>query len=139
MANSTPLCAIRSLALIAYASGFSMYQYKNSSHTTVQISAEGYFNAARDFLAPGDLIIIQGSDSTSQVIAAKTEAGSIIVSPLMAASGSGIIPGAAIADLALTDQGATYDQTALNASLSGIEGKLNTVIAALRTTNIINS
>lgn len=135
---TTPTFISKNLAVIAYANGFTLWQYK-TGNTTAEASAEGYFDPAKTYIAEKDMIILQASDKTSQVIVGKTDTGSVTVSPLVAGTGTTIMPANAIADLALSNQGDAYAAAALNASLESVQTKLNAVLAALRTTGIIKA
>lgn len=137
MAN-TPVFVAKNLAVMAYANGFTLWQYK-TSNTTAEASSPGYFNEAKSYLAEKDMIILQAADKTSQVIVAKAEDGSVAISPLVSVGGSAITPANAIADVALTDQGTAYEQAALNTSLNELKAKLNAVLAALRTTGVVKN
>jgi len=53
---------IRDLSVLAYANGFTLWQYQGHTDTLTAISAAGYFNAAADMLNPGDLILVAGAD-----------------------------------------------------------------------------
>lgn len=129
--SNTPAFISKNMAAIAYANGFTLWQYKTSA-AMAEVTAAGYFSPAQTTLADKDLIILQASDQTAHLLVRKAEDGTVTVEPLAAAAGSAITPAAAIADLALTEQGDAYDKAALNASLSAVQAKLNEILAAMR-------
>ena len=61
--------AIRSLSVLAYASGFTLWHYRTR---TVRIPADGFFDEANDMLAVGDLILVSGSGGATILVVKQT-------------------------------------------------------------------
>lgn len=69
----------KNLSVIAYANGFTLWHY-SANETIATITASGYFNNVKTLMNTGDIIIINGSDSTS--IKKITVSGSVSVAAL---------------------------------------------------------
>jgi hypothetical protein len=54
--------AVRNLSVLAYANGFTLWHYKAASDALDQVGAHGFFNAASDMLAPGDMMMVSAGD-----------------------------------------------------------------------------
>ena len=54
----------KNLSVIAYANGFTLWHYAENEKIAT-ITASGYFNDLKTLMNTGDVIIINGSDSTS--------------------------------------------------------------------------
>lgn len=54
----------KNLSVIAYANGFTLWHYA-AAETLATITATGYFNNVKTLMNIGDIVIINGSDSTS--------------------------------------------------------------------------
>ncbi|MBO5833333.1 MAG: hypothetical protein J6R22_00015 [Alphaproteobacteria bacterium] len=54
----------KNLSVIAYANGFTLWHY-SANETLATIAANGYFNSVKTLMNIGDIIIINGSDSTA--------------------------------------------------------------------------
>ncbi|MFQ6778154.1 MAG: hypothetical protein ACLRFI_02560 [Alphaproteobacteria bacterium] len=65
----------KNLSVIAYANGFTLWHYA-ASETVSAISTSGYFNSVVTLMNTGDLIIINGSDST--IIASVTVSSGVV-------------------------------------------------------------
>lgn len=64
----------RMLSIIAYTNGFSLWQYK-SQDTVGKICADGYFASQERLINNGDVMIINGSDTTVIRVAARNKNG----------------------------------------------------------------
>jgi hypothetical protein len=53
----------KNLSVIAYANGFTMWHYTGPEALTA-ISASGYFNSVSALMNSGDIIIVNGGDTT---------------------------------------------------------------------------
>lgn len=53
----------KNLSVIAYANGFTMWHY-SGAEALATISAAGYFNAVAALMNTGDIVIVNGGDST---------------------------------------------------------------------------
>ena len=51
---------IRNLSVLAYAQGFTLWHYKTPA-PLAGLDAPGYFDDAADMFAPGDLLLLSGS------------------------------------------------------------------------------
>jgi hypothetical protein len=63
--------AVRNLSVLAYAQGFTLWHYRANATaagrhapaaTLAEVSAPGFFNAATDMLAPGDMVLVSATD-----------------------------------------------------------------------------
>ena len=54
----------KNLSVIAYANGFTLWHYA-ANETLATIATAGYFNSVKTLMNIGDIIIVNGSDSTS--------------------------------------------------------------------------
>lgn len=54
----------KNMSVIAYANGFTMWHYASTEHTLAEIVADGFFNPVFTLCAVGDIIIINGTDTT---------------------------------------------------------------------------
>lgn len=54
----------KNLSVIAYANGFTLWHYSSANETLATITANGYFNNVKTLMNIGDIVIINGSDST---------------------------------------------------------------------------
>ena len=71
----------KNMSVIAFANGFTLWQYKSTSDSLEQIEWAGYFDRIMTLMAHGDIIIINARDSTA--IRAVTELSpSVIIGPL---------------------------------------------------------
>ena len=71
----------KNMSVIAYANGFTLWQYKSNSDSLEQIEWAGYFDKVQTLMGFGDLIIINARDGTA--IRAVTELSpSVIIGPL---------------------------------------------------------
>jgi hypothetical protein len=50
--------AIRNLSVLAYAQGFTLWHYRAGAARLDEASADGFFDAAADMLAVGDMLMI---------------------------------------------------------------------------------
>ena len=71
----------KNMSVIAYANGFTLWHYKSTQDSLEQIEGAGYFDKIIMLMAIGDIIVINGKDSTE--ICAVTELSpSVIIGPL---------------------------------------------------------
>ena len=73
--------SIRSMSVLAYAQGFTLWHYKAGSAGLADMTAPGFFNTASDMLAVGDMILISASDGGRIVIVTAvhaTEGASVV-------------------------------------------------------------
>lgn len=54
----------KNLSVIAYANGFTLWHYA-AGETMATIATSGYFNNVKTLMNPGDIVIINASDTTS--------------------------------------------------------------------------
>lgn len=69
--------AVRNLSVLAYANGFTLWHYKASSDPLDTLEAEGYFTAAADMLAPGDIMMVSGNDGARMLCVAPRADGAL--------------------------------------------------------------
>lgn len=54
----------RDMSVIAYANGFTLWHYASTEHTLAEIVADGFFNPVFTLCAVGDIIVINGTDTS---------------------------------------------------------------------------
>lgn len=54
--------AIRNLSVLAYAQGFTLWHYKGGASPLGTITTDGFFDAAADMLAIGDMLMVSAAD-----------------------------------------------------------------------------
>ncbi len=64
--------AIRNLSVLAYAQGFTLWHYKAGAGSLADIAVDGFFNAAADMLAIGDMLMISATDGGRMLCVAAT-------------------------------------------------------------------
>lgn len=73
--------SIRNLSVLAYAQGFTLWHYKAGAIPLAVVAKPGFFDAAADMLATGDMVMMSARDGGS--LAFVTDAGSTVrLSPL---------------------------------------------------------
>ena len=73
--------AIRNLSVLAYAQGFTLWHYKCGATTLSHASGHGYFDAAADMLATGDLMMISAPDG-GRILVVSATLGRVATEPL---------------------------------------------------------
>lgn len=54
--------SVRSLSVLAYANGFTLWHYKSGSDTLENVGEANFFAAASDMVAAGDIMMVSASD-----------------------------------------------------------------------------
>jgi hypothetical protein len=54
--------SVRSLSVLAYANGFTLWHYKTGADTLEHVSERSFFAAASDMIAAGDIMMVSASD-----------------------------------------------------------------------------
>ncbi len=54
--------SLRNLSVLAYANGFTLWHYKAGDAALAAVHAPGFFAAAEDMLATGDMLMISAAD-----------------------------------------------------------------------------
>ena len=71
----------RNMSVIAFANGFTLWQYKSNSDSLEQVERAGYFDKIKTLMAIGDIVIINARDGAA--IRAVTELSpSVKIGPL---------------------------------------------------------
>lgn len=73
---------IRNLSVLAYANGFTLWQYRAGVARISDVKSKGFFNDASDMISPGDMIMITSADGATILFASSVTAGTVGVSPL---------------------------------------------------------
>lgn len=60
-----PTFAIRNLSVLACANGFTLWHYRATASTLRQVRESGYFDAAADMLAFGDMVMVTAQDGAA--------------------------------------------------------------------------
>lgn len=67
--------AIRDLSVLAYAQGFTLWHYKAGADRLGAIGAGGYFDAASDMLASGDMMMVSSPEGGRMLCVATGQNG----------------------------------------------------------------
>jgi hypothetical protein len=67
--------AVRNLSVLAYAQGFTLWHYKAFSAPLAETAGHGFFDPAADLLAPGDMMMVSGTDGGRILVVAATNQG----------------------------------------------------------------
>ncbi|WP_158743060.1 hypothetical protein [Acidisphaera sp. L21] len=73
--------AIRSLSVLAYANGFTLWHYKGDGDTLSNMSRPGFFDDAADMLAGGDMVLVSAPEGGRVLCIAKQD-GRVIAAAL---------------------------------------------------------
>jgi hypothetical protein len=73
--------AIRNLSVLAYAQGFTLWHYRAGRARLDDVSAAGFFDAARDMMAAGDMVMLTAADG-GRILCVAGTAGAVTVAPL---------------------------------------------------------
>lgn len=69
--------AVRNLSVLAYANGFTLWHYKAGSDPLDTLESRDYFTAAADMLAPGDIMMVSGSDGARVICVTPSPDGAL--------------------------------------------------------------
>ena len=64
--------AVRNLSVLSYAQGFTLWHYRAGGARLDDVASSGFFNAAADMLAIGDMLMVSGSDGGQILCVADT-------------------------------------------------------------------
>lgn len=67
--------AIRYLSVIAYAQGFTLWHYRAGTTPLARINEDGFFDAAADMVAAGDMVLVSAAGSGRMLFVTTTEGG----------------------------------------------------------------
>ncbi len=73
--------AIRNLSVLSYAQGFTLWHYKGGNGTLAAATADGFFDAAADMLAAGDMLMVSAADGGRMVFVTRVQGG-VATAPL---------------------------------------------------------
>ena len=73
--------AIRELSVLAYAQGFTLWHYKAGAMPLATIAAPRFFDAARDMISAGDMILVSGVGYGGVLVCTSADAG-VLTAPL---------------------------------------------------------
>ena len=65
---------IRNLSVLAYAQGFTLWHYKAAA-PLAGLDAPGFFDEAADMFAPGDMLLLSGSQGGQMRVVAQAAPG----------------------------------------------------------------
>ena len=74
--------SIRSLSVLAYANGFTLWHYKTGADPLDAVRRSGFFADAADMLASGDIMMVSANQGASILCIAATERGGVDAQPL---------------------------------------------------------
>ena len=73
--------ALRSLSVLAYANGFTLWHYRGGEDGLSAVSRSGYFDEAVDMLTGGDIVLVSAADG-GRVMYLAAEDGRLTAEPL---------------------------------------------------------
>jgi len=62
--------SLRNLSVLAYANGFTLWHYKAGEVALAAVSTPGFFAAAEDMLATGDMMMVSAMDGAGMLCVA---------------------------------------------------------------------
>ena len=62
--------SLRNLSVLAYANGFTLWHYKAGETALAAVNTPGFFAAAEDMLATGDMLMVSASDGAGMLCVA---------------------------------------------------------------------
>ena len=65
---------IRSMSVLAYAQGFTLWHYKAGAASLTDTMAVGFFDTASDMLAVGDMVLVSAADGGRMLIVSAIDA-----------------------------------------------------------------
>ena len=74
--------ALRSLSVLAYANGFTLWHYKGGADSLSAVGRPGYFDDAVDMLAGGDMLLVS-TPQGGRVLCVATEDGRLTAAALV--------------------------------------------------------
>ena len=72
---------LRSLSVLAYANGFTLWHYRTRGDALAAVSRRGYFDDAVDMMAGGDIVLVSAPEG-GQVMCLAAADGKITAEPL---------------------------------------------------------
>jgi len=75
--------SVRSLSVLAYANGFTLWHYKTGADPLEAIRRSGFFADAADMLASGDIMMVSARQGASILCITETEHGDVNAHPLI--------------------------------------------------------
>ncbi len=72
---------VRNLSVLAYANGFTLWHYKGAKTPLVDVAAPGFFDAAADMMASGDMVMVSAADG-ARILAVRAGDGGLATAPL---------------------------------------------------------
>jgi hypothetical protein len=74
--------SLRSLSVLAYANGFTLWLYKAGMDDQASIAAPGFFAGAGDMLASGDMLMVSARDG-GRILSIQQDPHGICAAPLV--------------------------------------------------------
>ncbi len=72
---------LRSLSVLAYANGFTLWHYRTGGDALTAVRRSGYFDDAVDMMAGGDIVLVSAPEG-GQVMCVAAEGGTVTAEPL---------------------------------------------------------
>jgi hypothetical protein len=67
--------AVRNLSVLAYAQGFTLWHYKARTRPLGEVASRGFFDAAADMFAAGDMVMVSAADGGRVMFVAAASEG----------------------------------------------------------------
>ena len=71
---------VRTLSVLAYANGFTLWHYNASADTGAEVGERGFFDQGADMLADGDMVLVSASDG-GRMLHVRSDAVGLVVEP----------------------------------------------------------
>ena len=75
---------VRNLSVLAYANGFTLWHYRTALDGLTRVEKPGFFTAAADMLAGGDMVMVSAADGARMLaIVPPTAPGGVLATARM--------------------------------------------------------
>jgi hypothetical protein len=76
----------KNLSSIGYANAFTLWHYKTTADAMNTVDTAGYFNAARDMIRVGDMIVVEASNGRGHAFINQNDGTTVDLTDLVAAN-----------------------------------------------------
>ena len=73
---------LRNLSVLAYANGFTLWHYKAGNESLSGVASDSYFADAGDMMAPGDIVMVSGTEGCRMLCVAFAGNGKVRTAPM---------------------------------------------------------
>jgi hypothetical protein len=73
--------SLRSLSVLAYAQGFTLWHYRSAADALAVVGQAGFFDPAADLMTQGDMVLMSAPDG-GKACFVRSDAGRVVTAPL---------------------------------------------------------